>query len=287
MIQLTRGTLALRSHKRLMPAFLFVLSSVVAVNTAAGGPNPENRILELFRDAVFNHTLSESTAIQMHSEVLANINRLDDEASRIRGAALAFYYLGRYYHAIETPAQMVSYAEDLRKNRFLALRNHYTRSEKALAAYRSAIGPAEEYFRLNETAESHRVLGEIQGQMLFLGTVAEALSLGPKARRHVNAAREMDPGNIKALIQEASRFAYTPPAYGGNPDEARELYREALRNGNGDREDLFNIYGGFAMASFQEKNDRDAINWWNEALGVYPGNVFARGMLIFCERESK
>ena len=284
MNQLTRGISALRSHKRLMPAIFLVLGGLVPINTAAGGPNPENQILELFRDAVYNHTLSDTTAIQMHTEILADINRLDDEASRFRGTALAYYYLGRYFHAIETPAQMVSYAEDLRKNRFLALRNYYTRSEKALAAYRSAIGPAEEYFRLNETAESHRVLGEIQGQMLFLGTVAEALSLGPKARRHVNAAREMDPGNIKALIQEASRFAYTPPAYGGNPDAARELYREALRNGNGDTEDLFNIYGGFAMASFQEQNDRDAINWWNEALEIYPGNVFAGGMLIFCER---
>ncbi len=277
----------LRTRTRLLLLFLAPLVFISPGLNAAENLYPENQIIEPFRDAVYNHALNESDALQLHGEVFSSLEELDDKVSRSRGTALAYYYLGRYYHAIETPQKMASYAEDLRNKRFLALRNYYTRGGKALESYRKAIGPSEEYFRIEQNAESHRLLGELQGQMLFLGTIADVLNLGPKARRHVDAARKIDPDNVKALIQEASRMAYSPAAYGGNPEKARELYREALRKSDGDKEDLFNIYGGFAMASFQEQDDKTATNWWKEALSIYPGNVFAGGMLIFCEGESK
>ena len=48
-----------------------------------------------------------------------------------------------------------------------------------------------------------------------------------------------------------------------------------------DNEDLFNIYGGFAMAAFMEENDEASLSWFEEALKIYPQNIFAAGMAAY------
>ncbi len=239
-------------------------------------------IITPFRDAVYNHSLSKIGVRQSYQTTLAdisssNLNLWETEHAR----ALAAYYLGRYYQAVQTREEMEAYAGDLHKGRYLALRKYYTQREAALEAYREARIAAENYLELNPGAESHSLLGEILGQMLFLGSAGQALAIGPKARKQVKKALKLNPDYMKALIQEASRLAYSPPAYGGNPDKARELYRRILREGVRDREDEFNIYGGFAMAAFMEKDDEQALSWFREALNLYPGNIFVLGMMDF------
>jgi tetratricopeptide (TPR) repeat protein len=257
---------------------LILLTAAIRDGAAAGLMSADT-ITAPFRDAVYNHSLDESEAGRMYRSTLAQINAADlSESETERGRALTAYYLGRYHQAVKSREEMASYAGNLRKGHYLALRKYYTERNAALEAYRIARGAAEKYLELEPGAPSHSLLGEILGQMLFLGNAPQALSIGPKARKEVKKALELDPDCRKALIQEASRLAYSPPAYGGNPEEARNLYRRILRNGAENREDEFNIYGGFAMAAFMEKNDEQALSWFNEALRVYPGNVFALGM---------
>ena len=274
-----RGTLPLGFPVLVTAVILF---SAVPRFAAAGEVISAETIITPFRDAVYNHSLSETEARQSYQATLAdisssNLNLYETEHAR----ALAAYYLGRYYQAVKTREEMAAYAGDLRKGRYLALRKYYTEREAALDAYREARIAAEKYLELNPGAESHSLLGEILGQMLFLGSAGQALTIGPKARKQVKKALEMKPDYKKALIQEASRLAYSPSAYGGNPDKARELYRRILREGIWDREDEFNIYGGFAMASFMEKDDERALSWFREALNLYPENIFVLGMMDF------
>ena len=82
-------------------------------------------------------------------------------------------------------------------------------------------------------------------------------------------------------------MAYTPISYGGNPEKARQAYREILRQDVSDSEDLFNIYGGFAMAAFAEENDSEALAWFEEALTIFPGNVFASGMADYVRSSAE
>ena len=261
---------------------------MTAVQTAVGTEfDTANSITAPLRDAVYNHSLSE---LEIRSLYRSSLARIESEVSSVtlilHTEALIHYYLGRYYQAIKTRKEMIAYAEDLRNHKYLALRKYYTDRDAALAAYNMARSAAELYLELKPGAEAHSLYGEILGQMLFLGTAGQALSIGPKARKQVKTALELDSRHVKALIQEASRLAYSPSNYGGDPDGARNLYREILRIGSADKEDLFNIYGGFAMAAFMEGHDDEAISWFNEALLLYPGNIFVSGMAGFLQESS-
>ena len=268
---------------------IFALTLSLAVPQIAAGAeyHAADSIIVPLRDAVYNHALTEPEIRNLHQSTLVRIAvEITAESEAIRAEAIAHYYLGRYYQAIKTREEMMAYAEDIRNGKYLALRKYYEDRDAALEAYTEARSAAESYLMLVPGAESHRLYGEILGQMLFLGNAVQALSIGPKARKHVKKALELDPDHIKALIQEASRLAYSPSSYGGNPDKARTLYRGILRSGTADREDIFNIYGGFAMAAFMEGHDEEAASWFSEASLQYPGNVFAAGMLDYLQEEA-
>jgi len=285
-MQLTiRGTLPL-GFPVLVIAIILILSA--PQSSAADSPDIAYTATAPFRDAVYNQFLSEPEIRRMYRTTMTGITSLGlGETETEYGKALTSYYLGRYYQAIETREAMAAYAGDLRKKRYLALRKYYTRREESLSAYREARTAAENYLELNPSAEAHSLLGEILGQMLFLGTAGQALSIGPKARKQVKISLELDPDYPRALIQEASRLAYSPSVYGGNPEDARALYRRILRQGKLSREDEFNVYGGFAMASFMEGDDEQAISWFTEALNLYPGNIFALGMIDYLQEEGR
>lgn len=236
-------------------------------------------VTRLLRDAVYNHELSTEEIHLLHGEIMKRIEtELSDPAENMRGKVLTHYYLGRWHQAIKTRPEMVAYAERLRAERLLSLRKFYTESDQAMDAYRDARRECESLMEIRPDAEAHRLYGEILGQMLFLGDVGDLMSIGGKARKNVKEALELDPHHVKAMIQEASRLAYTPISYGGNPDKAREAYRAIFRENIQDPEDLFNIYGGFAMAAFAEHEDEEALSWFEEASAIFPGNIFAAGM---------
>ncbi len=268
--------------------YALILITAVPYDTAAVEPVSADTIVIPFRDNVYNHSLNEIDIRIMYQSTLTGIvSEKLSEAETERGKALVSYYLGRYYQAVKTREAMTAYAGDLRRGRYLVLRKYYTEGEDALAAYSDARSAAENYLELVPGAEAHSLLGEILGQILFLGNVGQLFSIGPKARKNVKTSLTLNPDYVKAQIQEASRLAYSPVAYGGNPDEARALYRKILRGGITDREDEFNVYGGFAMAAFMEERDEQALSWFNEALAIYPGNVFVGGMIMFLQDETR
>ena len=283
MHRLNRGS-TLRS---LLGPVLAAFMAVLAAASAAAGDRTEADAVTLpLREAVYAHALDEAGVYALHANTLERIGvEVSDGIEAHRARALAHYYLGRWHQAIKTRAEMVEYATVLRKERYLALRRFYLERDQAMAAYRNARAEAETYLASRPDAEAHRLYGEILGQMLFLGDAGDVMSIGRKARKNVKAALELDPTLPKALIQEASRMAYTPLSYGGDPQDARALYREILRGGVDDREDLFNIYGGFGMAAFAEFKDEEALSWFEEAAAVYPGNVFAAGMADYLRGE--
>lgn len=282
-MQLTiRGTLPLGFLGLVFATFL---SSFVIPIVYGAEYNVADSIIAPFRDSVYEHSLTEPEIQALHSSSLSRIHMgTFTETETVRAETLIHYYLGRYYQAIKTTAAMAAYAEDLRARRYLALRKYYTERESALEAYELARSSAERYLDLEPGADSNSIYGEVLGQMLFLGNAAQALSIGPKARKHVKTALKLDPEHVKALIQEASRLAYSPEGYGGNPEAARTMYRKILRGSGTDKEDLFNIYSGFAMAAFMENRDTEAVSWFQEASIIYPGNIFTSGMVEYLEQ---
>lgn len=271
-----------QSH-RVFFAFLLTAAALTVPFVASAETNSSvTVVVEPLRDAVYGHTLNETQIRALHQVTLERIAvEIETTEDECYARALANYYLGRFYQALKTRRKMAAYAADLRAGRYLALKGYYQERDSAMAAYREARIDAECYLKFVPGAEAHRLYGEILGQMLFLGDIGDVFEIGTKARKNVRIALDIDPSLTKARIQEASRLAYSPARYGGDPDEARKMYRRILRDGEVDREDLFNIYGGFAMASFMEEQDEDALYWFEEALDIYPGNVFSAGMADF------
>lgn len=264
-----------RSGSVLLAVLLVLVPAAVRGRTAVDADTVTRRL----RDAVYNHELDTGGYYGLRREILLEVEEtITDPAEAARARALAHYYIGRWHQAIKTREMMVEYAEELRADRLLRLRRYYTEREEAMAAYLLARNECRQLLEIRPDAESHRLYGEILGQMLFLGDAGDAISIGGKARRNVSRALELNPNLVKAMIQEASRLAYTPLTFGGNPEEAREAFRLILRQGVSDPEDLFNIYGGFAMAAFAEGEDAESQSWFLEASAVYPGNIFASGM---------
>ncbi|MCG8453046.1 MAG: hypothetical protein MI717_07690 [Spirochaetales bacterium] len=265
-----------------------VLLGLLPITLMAGENSVAADIVAPLRDAIYAQTLDERSLRELHRDTLEritqNIQSLQESA---HARALAHYYLGRYYQALESPTIMAAYADDLRHGRYLSLRGYYTRRKQAMEAYRMACQESEIVLDMTDDAEAHRLHGEILGQMLFLGTIGDLFAIGTRAKDEVDKALSLAPNATKILIQEASRMAYSPDGFGGDRDGARELYRQALRNSDGDQEDFFNIYCGFAMAAFMEKNDDEALGWFIEASTLYPQNVFAQGMILYLENNKE
>ena len=280
-----RGSLPLGLLGSVFAAFFLALP---ALHAPAGEVMSAETIIAPFRDAVYDHTENEEGILSLHERTLALVREdFPYGPERFQAEAMVNYYLGRFYQDIGTVEEMIRYAADLREGRYLSLRRYYNRREEAMAAYGNAADSAKRFLEEAPCAEAHRLYGEILGQMLILGDVRDLFVIGGKARRHVEEALKADGSHTKALIQEASRLAYSPKAYGGNPEKARELYRAALRGGGADTEDLFNIYGGFGMAAFMEGKDSEAAAWFREASTVYPGNAFAAGMAEFLDPSAE
>jgi tetratricopeptide (TPR) repeat protein len=283
MYRAIRGTLPLGF---LGSVYVVIWLSSPAVFAAALDGGKAISIVDPLRDAVYGQLLDEDGMTDLHKSTVARLkSEIEDDVERLHARILSDYYRGRFYQDIRSTDEMLSYAADIRAGRYLAVRRYYNRREPALESYRAALTGAETFLGSRPDAEAHRLYGEILGQMVFLGTVADAIFLGPKALKHVETARQLDPTHLKALIQEASRYAYSPAIYGGDPEKSRDLFREALRYGGGDREDRFNIYGGFAMAAFMEEDDPESLYWFERALQIFPGNAFAAGMAAFCREE--
>ncbi|MDF1568412.1 MAG: hypothetical protein RQ801_00615 [Spirochaetaceae bacterium] len=278
----------LRSHRIFFTSLLMAATLSVPYVVTAESSRAVAGAVEPLRDAVYGHTLDETQIRALHKVTLERISiEIEETENGCYARALANYFLGRFYQALKTRGEMAAYAAELRAGRYLALKGYYHERDSAMAAYRAAKKDAECYVELAPGAEAHRLYGEILGQMLFLGDIGDIIGIGTKARKNVQIALEIDPSLTKARIQEASRLAYSPTRYGGDPDEARNMYRSILRDGGVDREDLFNIYGGFAMASFMEEEDEEALSWFEEALDIYPGNIFSAGMADFLRGELK
>ena len=285
MLTTIRGTLPLGVLGSVFAAMFFLAPAAV---THGEDVSYADSVIAPLRDAVYDHTEDRDGILALHREALDRISaEMADGPSRRRAEALAHYYLGRFYQDIKTVDEMVRYAADLREGHYLSLRKYYGERDEAMEAYEDAAVEAKLFLEEDPCAEAHRLYGEILGQMLIMGDVGDFLSIGKKAHRHIEDALEADPSLTKALIQEASRLAYSPSGYGGDPGKARELYRAALRTGRGDEEDLFNIYGGFGMAAFMEGKDEEAVSWFREASGIYPGNAFAAGMAEFLENGTE
>ncbi len=261
----------------LVPAFFVFPAAILWPVPAIAGTD---KIIAAFRDEVYLQQLNDD---QLHRRYLLLLDRLretaEETSNRIFNLAEASYYVGRAYHSFDNPATVIAHYNDTVRGNFQSLKNHYTAREAALRFYSKSLSLSEQYLRRSPDSRGFRLRAEVLGQMILLNDIGFLLKRGPEIPRYIEKAIELDPSNTKARILEAGAKIYTPRLFGGNPKEGIEKLLEVENSYKCDREDQFNIYCGIGYACAALGEQDKARRWFLRALEVYPGNVFAKGMV--------
>jgi hypothetical protein len=79
-----------------------------------------------------------------------------------------------------------------------------------------------------KNAQLHALAGAFCGYKIGL-SFYKAPFLGPKCMYHVDKAVELDPNEPMGYIEKGNSLLYRPAAFGGDKNEALQLYRKALK----------------------------------------------------------
>jgi tetratricopeptide (TPR) repeat protein len=261
----------------LVPAFFVFPTAILLPVPAIAGAD---KIITEFRDEVYLQQLNDDQLYRRYLLLLDRLRETADETSnRVFNLAEAAYYMGRAYHSFDDHDTVIAHYNDTVRGKWHSLRDYYSAREKALEMYTRSRRLAEQYLLLSPDSRGFRLRAEILGQMILLNDIGFLLKNGSQIRKYIEKALELDPWNTKARILEAGEKIYTPRLFGGNPKEGIKKLLEVETSYKCDREDRFNIYSGigYAYAALGKRNE--AHRWFLRALEVYPGNVFAEGMV--------
>lgn len=274
-------------------SFLIILILSAAVPVPA---HPEPRIMlaeeniRALRDVMYNQALPDSRIYGLYEGIVKNIEtqNLSMEKKNYY-LALAEYYMGRAYQSFDDVKTVISHNRDMRAGKYLTLINYYTYAESAAKHYEKGLALLERMtsFSVNcpMTSDVFRLYGEMLGQLVLLKEPGFVLSHGLDINRYIRKALETDGNNIKASILLGAGKIYPPPLYGGNPKKGILMLTALLSEQNLDREDYYNIYSTVGYANFLIGDLDQAEQWLIKALDLYPGNMFARGILLLTEEE--
>lgn len=242
--------------------------------------------VDLFRDKVYEQELSAEELEKLYGSLVEKLeSHRYIKGGRLFYLAEAAYYMGRSFQSFEDTGTVTAYFTDLQNGKYLALRKYYSRREQALHYYKRSWNYIDTYIEKYPDSRGYRLYAELLGQMLLLQDIPFLLKEGPNASRYLDKALELDPGNTKARIMKTGEKIYTPRLFGGNPESGIEMLQEISRSHTPDREDRFNIYSGCGFAYAVLDDWEDAAYWFRRALEIYPGNIFARGMVLLCRER--
>jgi len=151
------------------------------------------------------------------------------------------------------------------------------KGDKALArsAAEDGIAAAERAVALQGgTAEHHRVLGTLCGQVIPANVIA-GLRYGKCAMDSINRAIELDPKSSGAYLSRGVGYYYLPPAFGGGVDKAIEDFEQAIRL-NPKSADAF-LWLGIALR--KQKRNAEAREAIHQSLKLNPNRIWAKQQL--------
>ncbi len=211
---------------------------------------------ELLRDEAYNHGRIARIEVlyrQAHAAVLDA--GLDECTSN--------YWLSRVEYLMARACQS---REDL---------------QEAARHYEKGLKLSEASMRNGEFSEGWRMMSENLGQLCVLKWklpkgLGFLIANGPKVKDYAARAAELDPRNASALIILAAGKIYPPVIFGGNPRKGIDMMNEILHLGGAEKDDLFNIYSGIALAYGKLNNNQEAVIWFQRSLELYPSNRYVQ-----------
>lgn len=233
--------------------FLFLGAGIAAANPAAVDMSPPFMSeYEALRDAVYNQKGDLNGAPDLYEQAAAAARGSSlPEKDRFYWLSRIEYMMGRAYQNLERKKKADS---------------HYEQGYEYIEHSVSAAG--------GDYSESWRMKSEIISQRCMVNGVGYILGNGLNVNKFAENALGMNPDNGKAIIIIASSKVYPPPIYGGNPKKGLALMEEASEKPDIEKDDLFNIYSGYAVAYTKMEDFDKARFWFESALMLYPHNAY-------------
>ncbi|MBV9267855.1 MAG: tetratricopeptide repeat protein [Acidobacteriaceae bacterium] len=101
--------------------------------------------------------------------------------------------------------------------------------QKSEAYAEQGIDPAQKAVAANQnSAEYHRLLGELCGQVIPANPLMGTLKYGPCARDEINKAIQLDSKLALAYVSRGVGNYYLPPSFGGGADAAIKDFDHAI-----------------------------------------------------------
>ncbi|MBN1835314.1 MAG: tetratricopeptide repeat protein [Spirochaetales bacterium] len=146
--------------------------------------------------------------------------------------------------------------------------------EAAAEHYERGLEQAEQSMAGGAHSEGWRMMSENISQLCLVEDLGFLLANGRKVAEYAEKAQALDPGNVAAQIILAAAKVYPPAVVGGNPRTGIVMMQQALDLGATEKDDLFNIYSGMALAHSKLGRKEEACAWFEKALQLYPGNEY-------------
>lgn len=124
------------------------------------------------------------------------------------------------------------------------------------------------------------VKAETAGSYFLLDPTAYIFSYGLDASKLITEALSLDSENTQALLLLANSHFHTPAIFGGSARKAAKVL-----DGFAGKESslytfqLFTLYELRGLIAAKAKKTNDAVNWYNKALILYPGNKYMQKLL--------
>ncbi len=103
----------------------------------------------------------------------------------------------------------------------------------------------------------------------------KSVTLGPKSLKYINKAYKLDPNNVQAISDKANMLYYAPSMFGGDKEQAFELYKKAIRtiekqNKTAQNWNYLNLLLGVANHYKQQGKTSEASAFYNKILQQEP-----------------
>jgi tetratricopeptide (TPR) repeat protein len=270
--------------RRFLSAILLILSAGVLAGADDPAVTDAAVLVNAFRDAMYLQQIDDASLNRMYRITLADLGDLPlDERELLFRKAEAAFYMARGYQALDSVEAVLAQDGDLRKGKFKKLQKSYSRLDEIVTLYEESMDLSEAYLAGGRDARGIRLYTEALSQTSTLKTLGFLMSNGTRIQPLAEEAVELDPREIKAHMLLASRYIYSPGIWGGDPDRGIAMMEEIIRIGGLDREDEHNINVGIGFAHTMAERWEEAIPFFQKALDIYPGNIYASAMLELSE----
>jgi tetratricopeptide (TPR) repeat protein len=244
-------------------------------------------MVDAFRDEMYLQRLSDDELYLSYRILRADLAEMAlDPREKLFQSARAAYYLGRVYQSPDSVDEVPDLIENLRRGKFKNIQKSFPRLTDIISSYEEALVLVSEYLEGGRDARGVRLYAEALSQLSSLKTLGFLVSNGSKIQPLAEEAVSLNQAEIKAHLLLSSRYVYSPAIWGGDPDRGIAMLEDISRIKGADREDRHNIAFITGLAHTMADRWDVARPYFQKALEIYPGNVYAAAMVEMCERNT-